>query len=107
MRMRFSFKGLLGKQLGTDNENLHSDRETSNEGRRNSVYEVSLMLAKKELIIKEIDDIPDIFYDEVLDFIQFLKMRISKERIELLNLSESALGKDWLRIEEEEAWQDL
>ena len=63
--------------------------------------------AKKELILKEIEDMPDTFIEEVLDFIQFLKVKLSREKLETLILSESSLKKDWLKAEEEEAWQDL
>ena len=65
------------------------------------------MEAKKELILKEIEDMPDTFIEEVLDFIQFLKMKLSQEKLETLILSESSLKKDWPKAEEDEAWQDL
>jgi hypothetical protein len=65
------------------------------------------MEAKKELILKEIEDMPEAFLEDVLDFILFLKVRLSSEKLGTLILSESSLKKDWLRPEEEEAWQDL
>lgn len=65
------------------------------------------MLAKKEIVLKEIENMPDVFIDEILDFIQFLKIKSYLEINETLNLSESALAKDWLRHEEDEAWQNL
>lgn len=64
------------------------------------------MEANKELILKEIEDMPEVFLEEVLDFILFLKVRLSREKLEALVLSESSLKKDWLKPEEEEAWQD-
>jgi len=65
------------------------------------------MQAGKELILKEIEDMPDALIEEVLDFVQFLKMKLSREKLETPILSESSLKKDWLKTEEEEAWQDL
>ena len=65
------------------------------------------MEAKKALILKEIEDMPDSFIEEVLDFILFLKMKLPGEKQEALTLSESSLAKDWLRAEEDEAWQHL
>lgn len=65
------------------------------------------MEAKKELVLKEIEDMPDTFIEEVLDFIQFLKIKLSREKLETLILSESSLKKDWLKAGEDEAWQDL
>ena len=62
---------------------------------------------KKELILNEIEQVPEPFLDEVLDFVQFLKTRISKDRMDLAVASESSLKKDWLKREEDEAWQNL
>jgi hypothetical protein len=64
-------------------------------------------MSKKELILNEIDQIPEPFLDEVLDFVQFLKTKTAKERLFTAIASESSLKKDWLRSEEDEAWQNL
>jgi len=64
-------------------------------------------MTKKELLIKEIDQVPEPLLDEVLDFVQFLKARIIKEKIDITIASESSLKKDWLKPEEDEAWQNL
>lgn len=61
----------------------------------------------KNLIFKEIEKIPEQYLVEVLDFIRFLKSKTSEERIETAFASEASLKKDWLRPEEDEAWQDL
>ncbi|OGL44999.1 MAG: DUF2281 domain-containing protein, partial [Candidatus Schekmanbacteria bacterium RBG_16_38_10] len=47
------------------------------------------------------------FLDEVLDFVHFLKTKIIKERLDIAIASESSLKKDWLKPEEDEAWQGL
>jgi len=62
-------------------------------------------MTKKELLIKEIDQVPEPLLDEVLDFVQFLKARIIKEKLDITIASESSLKKDWLKPEEDEAWQ--
>jgi len=64
-------------------------------------------LSKKELLLNEIEQVPDAFLDEVLDFIHFLKTKIIKERLDTAIASESTLKKDWLRPEEDEAWRSL
>jgi hypothetical protein len=64
-------------------------------------------MTKKELLIKEIDQVPEPLLDEVLDFVQFLKARIIKEKLDITIASESSLKKDWLKPEEDEAWQNL
>ena len=64
-------------------------------------------VAKKELILREMEHVPDSLIDEILDFIQFLKSKALKEKLETAIASESSLKKDWLRQEEDKAWQDL
>jgi hypothetical protein len=58
----------------------------------------------KEVIIREIEEAPDSLLDEILDFIRFLK---AEKMMETATMSEFSLKKDWLRPEEDEAWQDL
>ena len=38
-------------------------------------------MSKKELLISEIDKVPEPFLDEVLDFVYFLKTKIIKGRL--------------------------
>lgn len=64
-------------------------------------------MIKRELLIHEIEQVPEPFLDELMDFIHFLKSKITKERTETAVASESSLKKDWLRPEEDEAWQNL
>ncbi|MBN2465876.1 DUF2281 domain-containing protein [candidate division WOR-3 bacterium] len=64
-------------------------------------------MTKRESILKELDRVPDSVLDEVTDFIRFLQARIARDGITTAVASESSLKKDWLRPEEDEAWQDL
>ena len=64
-------------------------------------------MSKKELLIREIEQVPEPFLDEVLDFVHFLKTKIIKEKLDIIIVSESSLKKDWLRPEEDEAWRTL
>ena len=64
-------------------------------------------MSKRELILSEIEKIPEPFLDEVLDFVQFLKTKTLKERLSTAIASEPSLKKDWLRPEEDEAWKSL
>ena len=64
-------------------------------------------MEEKDAVIREIADLPGALLQEVLDFVRFLKSKLSQGRIETAFLSETALGKDWLRPEEDEAWRDL
>lgn len=61
----------------------------------------------KEKLLQEIEKAPEPLLQEVLNFIQFLQNKRQQEKLEITLLSESSLQKDWLKPEEEEAWQDL
>ncbi|MDJ0674035.1 MAG: DUF2281 domain-containing protein [Calothrix sp. MO_167.B42] len=61
----------------------------------------------KEQLLQEIERVPEPLLQEVLDFIQFLQNKHQQEKLEITLLSEYSLQKDWLKPEEEAAWQDL
>jgi len=60
---------------------------------------------KKEIIIKEIEHIPEPILDEITDFIRFLKAK--EELNDTAIATESSLKKDWMKQEENEAWKTL
>ena len=64
-------------------------------------------MSKKDAVIKEIEQIPEPFLEEVLDFVHFLRTKMTKERLDAAVASESSLKKDWLKPEEDEAWQNF
>ena len=39
------------------------------------------MEAKKELILKEIEKLPDPLIEELLNYVQFLKMKLAQEKL--------------------------
>lgn len=62
----------------------------------------------KDLIIQELEQVPELLLEEVLDFVRFLKAKHLQEKLEASKLNESSVQKEWLRSEEEEeAWQNL
>ncbi len=61
---------------------------------------------KRELLLNEIQHVPEPFLDELLDFVQFLRAKTIKQ-MGIAIASESSLIKDWMRPEEDKAWQDL
>ncbi len=61
----------------------------------------------KELLLQEIEQVPEPILEGVLDFLRYLKAKKILQRQEATLLSEPSLAKDWLRPEEEEAWRDL
>jgi hypothetical protein len=62
----------------------------------------------KEQITQELERSPEPVLKEVLDFVQFLKTKQQqKEMLEITIMSESSLAQDWLKPEEDAAWQNL
>ncbi|RLF47179.1 MAG: DUF2281 domain-containing protein [Thermoplasmata archaeon] len=53
------------------------------------------------------ENIPEDYYKEILDFIRYLEYKRLESKAETAIMSESSLKKDWLRPEEDEAWKDL
>ncbi|OUC12533.1 MAG: DUF2281 domain-containing protein [Alkalinema sp. CACIAM 70d] len=64
-------------------------------------------MSSKETIFREIEQMPEVLLDDILNFLQSLKAQYLQTAPETCLLSESALAKDWLTPEEDEAWQDL
>lgn len=61
----------------------------------------------KELLYAEIEIAPEIVVQEVYDFLTYLKHKEKKSKRLDLFPAESALRKDWLSPEEDEAWRAL
>ncbi|MCG6553370.1 MAG: hypothetical protein L7F77_13680 [Candidatus Magnetominusculus sp. LBB02] len=62
---------------------------------------------KKQQLISELDDVPEAYMGELLDFIHLLKSERFKDVMAVTTASETALSKAWLTPEEDEAWRDL
>jgi len=62
----------------------------------------------RQLLRKEIETAPDALLEEILRFVKALKEKnLPALSRELLDASESALARDWLREEEDVAWKNL
>jgi hypothetical protein len=64
-------------------------------------------MTRRESLLDELSRLPDSCIDEIADFADFLQAKVARETLNTLVVSESALKKDWLSPEEDEAWQDL
>jgi len=64
-------------------------------------------MSTRELLISEIEKAPEPILTEVLDFVHFLKAKSVREKLDIAIVSESSLSEDWLRPEEDKAWQNL
>ncbi len=61
----------------------------------------------REQIFQETENTPDRILIEVLDYLQYLKVKHQQGMMETALLSEAILAEDWLKPEEEAAWQNL
>ena len=64
-------------------------------------------MSGKDLIIREIELLPESDVEKVLDFVCFLKTLNAQGKSSDAILSETSLKKDWLKPEEDIAWQNL
>ncbi|MEW5947518.1 MAG: DUF2281 domain-containing protein [bacterium] len=64
-------------------------------------------MSGKDSILREIEHLPESYIDKILEFIRFLRAGNSGEKLGTAIASESSLKKDWLRPEEDQAWQNL
>ena len=58
-------------------------------------------------IINEIETLPLECFQEIMDFVGYLKLKQLKNIPETMILSEKSLSKDWDTPEEDEAWANL
>ena len=64
-------------------------------------------MSTRELIEKEVAAMPEPLQREVYDFARFLRQKTEDESFNGLLLSETALGKDWNRPEEDAVWAHM
>jgi hypothetical protein len=60
----------------------------------------------KNILIKEIENLPESMAAEVIDFVRFLEYK-KWDGLESYVQSESSLKKEWLAPAEDEAWKNL
>lgn len=61
----------------------------------------------RDKIIREVDDLPEEMLPDVLKLLREVRVRVGIARSPCAILAESALAKDWLTPEEDEAWAYL
>jgi len=64
-------------------------------------------MSTQELIVSEVNQLPETLQREVYDFARFLRERSTNDDFDGLLLSNSALAKDWDTPEEDAAWSNL
>lgn len=64
-------------------------------------------MSPRQQLLREIEQMPDILMQEVLEFVRFIRARALRSGNELAIASEKVLARDWLKPEEDEVWRDL
>ncbi|TVR30956.1 MAG: DUF2281 domain-containing protein [Balneolaceae bacterium] len=64
-------------------------------------------MSNRDILIKEINELPDEKIQEVINFVQFLKSKHLDDELGITLVSEPSLARDWNKPEEDEAWRDL
>ncbi len=64
-------------------------------------------MSTRELIEREVADLPEPLQREVYDFARFLRQKREDEAFSGLLLSETALARDWNTPQEDAAWASL
>lgn len=61
----------------------------------------------KDKLIAELETLPEALVAELLAHVHDLRKKNAQKARQTAIASESALARDWLRPEEDEAWKDL
>ena len=68
-------------------------------------------MINREILVKKIEKLPPYLLEEVANYIDYIEFKEAKENqleVEDITLaSEKSLSKDWLKPEEDEAWEHL
>jgi len=68
-------------------------------------------MISRELLVRKIEILPPYLLQDVadyIDFVEYKKYRKNSTKISDITLaSEKSLSKDWLKPEEEDAWENL
>jgi hypothetical protein len=64
-------------------------------------------MTTKDTIIHAVEELPPEYLDELAAFMQKMKHRAAHQNVPSAIASENVLAQDWLRPEEDAAWQNL
>ncbi len=62
---------------------------------------------KKQILVSSLNDLPDNLVDEVIDFVNYIQFKSINTQKETMLITQNILANDWLKPEEEKAWQNL
>lgn len=64
-------------------------------------------MSEKEAILEAVEQLPEEYLKDLADYARRLRLRAAHHAVPTALASEHVLARDWLRPEEDEAWQDL
>jgi hypothetical protein len=67
----------------------------------------SKIMDTRDILKKELNEMPENLLEELYDYMQYLKYKENMDKTETAYASESVLKKDWDNPEEDLAWKNL
>jgi hypothetical protein len=64
-------------------------------------------MTTREQLLRELQEAPEQVIEELLEYLRLARLKPGRERFDTARASEPVLGRDWLRPEEDAAWNDL
>jgi hypothetical protein len=64
-------------------------------------------MTTKESLLHAVEDLPEEYLKDLAEYAQRLRLQAAHRDVPTALASEAVLAKDWLRPEEDDAWQDL
>jgi hypothetical protein len=61
----------------------------------------------KELLLQAVEELPEEYLKDLAEYARGLRLKAALREVPTALASQEVLAKDWLRPEEDDAWQDL
>ncbi len=61
----------------------------------------------RESLLQTVEQLPEEYLEELADHARRLRLKAAHQDVPTALASEEVLARDWLRPEEDDAWQDL
>jgi hypothetical protein len=71
------------------------------------LFKRGIAMPNRDALLREIDSLPPEYWQEIFDFVGYIKQKQLKTIPETMLLSETSLAKDWDTPEEDAAWENL
>ena len=69
--------------------------------------EEGIAMTVKESLLQAVEELPEEYLKDLAEYARRLRLKAAHGEVPTALASQEVLAKDWLRPEEDEAWQDL